>query len=165
MSLATLLEPARVLANVEGRSKKHALEIVSELIASASEELAREDVFEALLDRERIGNTGLGRGIAIPHGRIAGLQATTGAFIKLSEAVDYGAQDGIPVKLIFAIVVPDDDADVHFEHVAETARALNDTRLLEMLEEVNSSRALYELLAGHAPLEHQATPHDAAAPD
>lgn len=160
-----MLEPARVLANVEGRSKKHSLEVVSELIAGVSEELAREDVFEALLARERIGNTGLGKGIAIPHGKIAGLKATTGAFIKLSEAVDFGAQDGVPVTLIFAILVPDDDADEHFEDVAETARALSDSRLLEMLEEVSGSRALYEILAAYVPQERKSVPEDLAAPE
>ncbi len=151
MSLATLLEPARVLNNVEARSKKHALEILSELIAGAYEDLSPADIFEALLDRERIGNTGLGDGIAIPHGKVADLDAATGAFLKLNEAVDFGARDGKPVRLIFAIAVPDDDEQDHFENVAETARVLANKDLVRMLDQVNGSRALFETLAGYTP--------------
>lgn len=151
MSLGKLLQPDRVLANVEARSKKHAFEIVSELIASVSEELSHVDVFEALLERERIGNTGLGAGIAIPHGRIEDLPQAAGAFLKLSEPVDFGAQDGEPVSYIFAIAVPADDNEDHFEVIAETARALNEPRLAGMLTEVSGSRALFEILAAYIP--------------
>lgn len=151
MSLASLLEPARVLANVEARSKKHAFEILSELIAGVADDLSHEQIFEALVERERIGNTGLGKGVAIPHGKATGLKASTAACLKLSEAIDYGAQDGEPVTLILAVAVPDNDDVDNFEDVAQGAHALTDSELMQMLNEVSSSRALYELLAAHAP--------------
>lgn len=151
MSMSRLLEPARVLANVEARSKKHALEILSELIAGISDDLSNAQVFEALVERERIGNTGMGKGVAIPHGRINGIKTTTAAFLKLSEAIDYGAQDGEPVSMIIAIAVPDDEDPDNFEDVALAARALADPQLTRMLGEVSSSRALYELLSAHIP--------------
>lgn len=150
MSFATLLQPARVLANVEARSKKHAFEILSELIAGVADDLSQSDVFEALVERERIGNTGLGKGIAIPHGGLPDIKTPVGAFLKLSEAVDYGAQDGVPVRLIMAVAVPGDEQSDHFEEVARSARALTDARLIESLNEVSGSRALYEILAGHS---------------
>ncbi|NNF50945.1 MAG: PTS transporter subunit EIIA [Gammaproteobacteria bacterium] len=151
MSMADLLEPARVLANVEARSKKHALEILSELIAGISDELENEQVFEALVERERIGNTGMGKGVAIPHGRVSELGKTTAAFLKLGEAIDYGAQDGEPVKMILAIAVSNDEDPDAFEDVALSARTLADPELVRMLEEASGSRALYELLTGHIP--------------
>ena len=149
MSMADLLEPARVLANVEARSKKHALEILSELIAGVGDELSNAQVFEALVERERIGNTGMGKGVAIPHGRVGGLDKTVAAFLKLSEAVDYGAQDGEPVNMMLAIAVPDDENTDSFEDVAFAARTLADAELIRLLGEVSSSRALYELLTAH----------------
>ena len=147
MSIANLLEPSRVLANVEARSKKHAFEILSELIAGVSDELLDIDIFEALIDRERIGNTGLGHGIAIPHGSVAGLNKSTGAFLQLNEAVDFNAQDGEPVQFMFAVAVPDDEQADYFEEVARTAQALSDERIVGLLAEASGSRALFEILA------------------
>ncbi len=151
MSLASLLEPARVLANVDARSRKHALEIISELLAGSSESLAQIDVMDALIDRERIGNTGLGGGIAIPHGRLDGLDRSVGAFLKLSEAVDFNSQDGQPVGLIFAVLVPRSDDNDYFEDVAGVAKALSDGRLVDALAEAGSSRAVFDLLSGYMP--------------
>ncbi len=151
MSMADLLEPARVLANVEARSKKHAFEILSELIAGVADDLSHDQIFEALVERERIGNTGMGKGVAIPHGTVPGLTAPTAACLKLSEAVDYGAQDGEPVALILAVALPDHDESKSFEDVAHAARVLADPELRHMLGDVSSSRALFELLTAHVP--------------
>ncbi len=151
MSLSSLLEPARVLANVDARSRKHALEILSELIAGSSEALQQIDVLEALLERERIGSTGLGNGCAIPHGHLPDLETSIGAFLKLNEAVDFNAQDGLPVKLIFAVLVPEAKEEGHFEDVAAVAKALKDPSLVEALLEAGGSRAAYDLLSGYQP--------------
>lgn len=151
MFFTRLLEPARVLANVDARSRKHALEILSELIAGSSESLSKSDVLEALLERERIGNTGLGNGVAIPHGRLADLEASVGAFLKLSEPVDFNARDEKPVGLIFAVVVPDNAGQDHFEDVVGVAKALSDRRLTDALQEANGSRAVFDLLVDYQP--------------
>lgn len=151
MSLTSLLEPARVLANVDARSRKHALEILSELIAGSSEAMQQIDVLEALLERERIGSTGLGNGCAIPHGSLPELETSVGAFLKLNEPVDFNAQDGKPVNLIFAVLLPGSAEDSHFEKVAEVAKALSDPRLAAALLEAGGSRAVFDLLAGYQP--------------
>lgn len=151
MSIASLLEPARVLANVDARSRKHALEILSELIAGSSETLTQIDVLEALLDRERIGNTGLGNGIAIPHGRLEGVDKSVGAFLKLNEAVDFNSQDGQPVSLIFAVLVPGNAESDGFEDVADVAKSLSNSHLIEALVEASGSRAVYDLMSGYLP--------------
>lgn len=151
MSLASLLEPARVLANVDARSRKHALEILSELIAGSSTSLMHIDVLESLLERERIGNTGLGNGIAIPHGQLKGLEESLGAFLKLNEAVDFNARDGQPVSLILAVVVPEDAKKDQFENIAAVAKALSDRHLVDAVKEASGSRAVYELLSGYLP--------------
>lgn len=151
MSLESLLEPSRVLANVDARSRKHALEILSELIAGSSESLLHIDVLQALLERERIGNTGLGNGIAIPHGRLNAIDTSIGAFLKLNEAVDFNARDGQPVSLIFAVVMPENAEDGDFENVVEVANALSDPQLVDAIIEASGSRAVYDLLSGYLP--------------
>lgn len=149
--MPALLKPSRVLANVEARSKKHAFEILSELIAGDEENLSHEQIFDAIVARERIGNTGMGNGVAIPHGKVPELESATAAFLKLSDAIDYGSQDGEPVSMILAIVVPEDDEESDKDWVALGAKALSAPELVKMLGEVSSSRALFELLSAHAP--------------
>ena len=94
MNISEILEPGRVLGNVEARSKKRALEILSELLGHAGEECVANDIFENLVQREKLGCTALGRGVAVPHGRSPGLSGPAAAFVKLHEPVDFDAADG-----------------------------------------------------------------------
>ncbi len=91
MNISEILEPGRVLGNVEARSKKRALEILSELLGHAGEECVANDIFENLVQREKLGCTALGRGVAVPHGRSPGLSGPAAAFVKLHEPVDFDA--------------------------------------------------------------------------
>lgn len=150
MTLQSLLKPGRVLSNVEARSKKHSLDILSELLSSATE-LDQGEVFQSLIRREKLGCTAIENGIAIPHGRLAGIDAPVGAFLKLSRPVDFDMPDRESVDLIFGLLVPvpEEDAGCHHEEVSLIATALADRALAAALRRATSSRALYDLLVNH----------------
>jgi nitrogen PTS system EIIA component len=150
MTFRALLKPGRVLSNVEARSKKHALDILSELLSSAAD-LDQSEVFQSLINREKLGCTAIENGIAIPHGRLAGIEAPVGAFLKLSRPVDFGTPDREPVDLMFGLLVSDArrEAGCHFEEIADIATTLADPGLVTALRRATSSRALYDLLVNH----------------
>jgi nitrogen PTS system EIIA component len=151
MTFQTLLQPGRVLANVEARSKKHALDILSELLSSAAK-IDHGEVFQSIISREKLGCTAIENGIAIPHGRLAELEAPVGAFLKLLRPVDFDMPDREPVDLIFGLLVPmpPGGAGCHHEEVSLIAGSLADRELAAALRRASSSRALYDLLVNHA---------------
>ena len=103
MQLSELLTPERVVCDVEVPSKKRALEQVSDLLSHNQTGVAAIDIYNSLLARERLGGTGVGHGIAIPHGRLQGTEQTLGAFMRLKEGIDFDAIDQQPVDLIFVL--------------------------------------------------------------
>ncbi len=147
MSIGATLTPGRVLCNVEARSKKHSLDILSQLIASAGDHLEKGEVFDCLVSREKLGCTAMEDGVAIPHGKMAGLEHCIGAFVCLSNPVDFDTFDQEPVDLIFGLLVPEDSADNYREDLREVALALKDPGFCASLRQAGSSRALYDLLA------------------
>jgi nitrogen PTS system EIIA component len=158
MTFQALLQPGRVLCNVEARSKKHSLDVLSELLSSAAD-LDQGEVFQSLISREKLGCTAIENGIAIPHGRLDGIEAPTGAFPKLTRPVDFDMPDREPVDLIFGLLVPTrtHDAGCHHEAISLIASALADRALATALRRATSSRALYNLLV------NQSTPRAASA--
>ncbi|MDH3840613.1 MAG: PTS sugar transporter subunit IIA [Chromatiales bacterium] len=150
MNISEILEPGRVLGNVEARSKKRALEILSELLGHAGEECVANDIFENLVQREKLGCTALGRGVAVPHGRSPGLSGPAAAFVKLHEPVDFDAADGERVDLIFGLLVPEETTENQSAALADVTRLMADATLRGSLREATSSSTLYQLLADAA---------------
>lgn len=150
MTFEALLQPSRVLSNVEARSKKHALDVISEMLSAATG-LDQGEIFQSIIGREKLGCTAIENGIAIPHGRLAELDAPVGAFLKLSAPVDFDMPDRQPVDLIFGLLVPMNETDIgcHHEEVSWIATALADRALADALRRASSSRALYDLLVQH----------------
>lgn len=150
MTFQSLLQPGRVVCNVEARSKKHALDVLSEILSTAAK-VEHSDVFQSLISREKLGCTAIENGIAIPHGRLPGLAAPVGAFLKLSKPVDFDMPDREPVDLIFGMLVamPEENAGCHHEDVSAVATALADPALAAALRRAGSSRALYDLLVNY----------------
>jgi len=111
MNITNLLNPERVFCRDDVGSKKRLLEQLSELLAGSSPGLSQNEIFNALLNREKLGSTGLGKGVAIPHGRMATLEHPVCAFIKLATPIDFDASDGQPVDLIFTLLVPEDSTE------------------------------------------------------
>ena len=146
MLLEEIFKPDCVLCNAHARSKKHCLEILSELLVRTIPDVAAEDIFKSLIERERLGCTGLKQGIAFPHCRVEGLEESCAAMIKLSEAVDFDSADGEPVDLVFGLVVPEDLDDTHFADIKMITSVLGDDGLRARLRESNTSNDLYDAL-------------------
>ena len=161
MSLEEIIKPDGVLCNANARSKKHCLEILSQLLVRSYADIAAEDIFELLIERERLGCTSLKRGVAFPHCRVDGLESSSATMIRLSDAVDFDAANGEPVDLVFGLLVPKDLDDSHYAEISMITSVLGDEGLRERLRETNSSSDLYEtLLTGSqlsAPPARQAT--------
>lgn len=148
-AMEELIESGRILCNVEAHSKKHALEILSELLAGSEAELSHTEVFSALIRRERLGSTALGGGVAMPHGRAPGILHGLGAFMRLSDRVDFDAPDGTPVDLIFGMLVPEECNAAALESLRSVAEALADKQFREALRGGSSASAIHELLINH----------------
>ncbi len=128
-------------------SKKRALEQIGRLLASSSTDLTQKTVFTKLLERERLGSTGLGHGIALPHTRIEGIQEACGALLQLQVGVDFDAIDNEPVDLIFGILVPQSHSQEHLQLLAELATLFSDHEFCETLRrETEPDKILQQLL-------------------
>ena len=146
MGVVDILTPARVAIDVHAASKKAVLEELARLVASDTPELTPAQAFDGLIVRERLGSTGLGHGIAIPHGRIEHLSGMGGAFLRTDSAIDFDAIDGEPVDLFFALFVPVDTTDVHLAMLANLAASFSDTNLVASLRELASTQRVHALL-------------------
>ncbi len=160
MKLEDLVKPNNVLCNAQARSKKHCLEILSELLSHADSEISNEEIFTRLVERERLGCTGLDSGIAFPHCRVEGVKVSSGALMKLANPVDFDAADGEDVDLVFGLMVPAELDDSHREDIQLVTATLNDPDVRERLREARSSSELYQALMSAAPA---AAADDAAA--
>ena len=146
MSLQEIIKPDGVLCNATARSKKHCLEILSELLTRNFVDLASDDIFECLVERERLGCTSLNKGAAFPHCRIEGIDRSTAVLIKLSEPVDFDSPDGEPVDLVVGMLLPLEIDDSHRADVKQVAKVMADEDLRARLRKMNSSRDLYNAL-------------------
>lgn len=146
MNLSTLLYPATVRAHVALDSKKALFPYVGEM-AARSLGLDAGEVSEALLERERLGSTGFGRGIALPHAKMADLNGVRGLFLQLARPMDFQAVDGLPVDLLFVLLSPLDAGADHLKALAGVSRMLRNESIAERLRGAKSDEALYALLA------------------
>ena len=153
MALTDLLSPDAILAALRVNGKKQALQEMSERAAQVSGLAARE-IFDSLLQRERLGSTGVGDGIAIPHGKLAKCDRIFGIFARLERAIDFEALDGLPVDLIFLLIAPESAGADHLKALAGIARVLRDPAIAAQLRATRDASALYSLLtltpASHA---------------
>jgi PTS system nitrogen regulatory IIA component len=147
MHIADLLTPARVVADIRATSKKRLLEQLAGLLDDGESADTERAIYDSLVKRERLGSTGLSHGVAIPHGRSAAIQRAAGAFVRLADPVDFGAIDGQPVDLVFALVVPEHFTDQHLMFLAELAETFSDAAMLGRLRAARDAGQLYELLA------------------
>ena len=148
MNIQTLISPKRTLCGIEGGSKKRALELLANTIAQDVPDIDAEDLFRRLIARERLGSTGIGHGIAIPHCRVEKCSGTVGALITLAEAVDFDAIDSQPVDILFAMLVPEEAHDEHLQNLAALAGALSDAAFREKLRSATTDQELYQAAIG-----------------
>ena len=145
-SIDEVLAPERVVCNASCASKKRALELLSAMLARAGSGLSERDVFESLLGRERLGSTGLGHGIAIPHGRVTGIDHAVGAFLTLDGGIDFDSPDGEPVSMLFSLLVPEACSEDHLKILAALAEMFSDASLRQRLREQTTDQNLYDTL-------------------
>jgi PTS system nitrogen regulatory IIA component len=151
MSLvAKLLPPANVLLDLQVSSKKRLFEQVG-LLFENNHGIGRSLVFDSLFARERLGSTGLGQGVAIPHGRIKGLKDALGAFVRLAQPVAFDAPDAKPVNLLFVLLVPEQATEKHLQILSELARMFSDRTLREAMAAAAEAGALHQLIAAWQP--------------
>jgi PTS system nitrogen regulatory IIA component len=146
MPLADLVAPNAVMAALKVNGKKQALQ---ELAARAAELTGQSErgIFEILMQREKLGSTGIGNGIAIPHGKLPQLNKLFGLFARLARPVDFEALDGQPVDLVFLLLAPEGAGADHLKALARVARLLRDADLVRKLRDSRDAEALYAVLA------------------
>jgi nitrogen PTS system EIIA component len=144
--LESILTPGRSLVNMPGGSKKRVLEQIADLISREVTYLDSQDVYGALIAREKLGSTGFGNGIAIPHCRLSGCEGPISALVHLEHPIDYDAIDGAPVDLLFVLLVPEAATDAHLELLRQIAGMLDRKDVRERLRHATSNEALYQVV-------------------
>jgi PTS system nitrogen regulatory IIA component len=151
MSLVAKLLPAsHVHLDVQVSSKKRLFEQVG-LHFENHDGIAKSVVFDSLFARERLGSTGLGQGVAIPHGRIKGLKDALGAFFRLGQPIPFDAPDGNPVTLVFVLLVPEKATEKHLQILSELAQMFCDKSLREAMGRAADAAALHQLITAWQP--------------
>lgn len=148
--ISQLLPIANILVGLEAASKKRVFEQAG-LLFENNQGIARAKVFDSLLARERLGSTGLGEGIAIPHGRIKGLKDAVAALVRLSEPVAFDAPDNKPVNLLLFLLVPEQATQQHLEILSEVAEMLSDRAMRDTLLTQNDPQLLHQALQSWQP--------------
>lgn len=148
MLISDLLSPERIRLDVQSSSKKRLLEVISEELARHSDEFSKREIFESLCARERMGSTGLGKGVAIPHGRVKGSRHVQASFIRLKKPVPFDAVDGEPVDLLFCLAVPEDCGEDHLRLLAQVAQLFSDPDVLRELRAAETPVRMLQLLSG-----------------
>ncbi|MBL8443248.1 MAG: PTS IIA-like nitrogen regulatory protein PtsN [Zoogloeaceae bacterium] len=148
--IANLLPPSNVVIDLEASSKKRVFEQAG-LLFENQQGIGRSDVFDSLFARERLGSTGLGQGIAIPHGRIKGLKDAAGAFLRLTTPVQFDAPDGRPVGMLFVLLVPEQANEQHLQLLSELAQMFSDSKFRESLLNAPDAASIHTLFTSWGP--------------
>jgi PTS system nitrogen regulatory IIA component len=142
--ISKILTPECVLLDSESASKKRVFERVG-LLFENTQQIARSQVFDSLFAREKLGSTGLGQGVAIPHGRVKGLREAAAAFVKMQNPIPFDAPDGLPVSFIFVLLVPERATDIHLQLLGELAQMFSDPAFREKLQATDDPAVLHKL--------------------
>ena len=147
MNIADLLAPDAILPALKAQSRK---QLLQELAARSHglTRISERRIFETLVERERLGTTGVGAGIAIPHGRMTEVKTIIGIFARLENAIDYEAVDSQPVDLVFMLLAPENAGADHLKALARVSRLLRDKAVCEKLRSASTGEALYAILTG-----------------
>ncbi len=142
--ISKILTSECVLLDAESTSKKRVFERVGILFEN-TQNIARSQVFDSLFAREKLGSTGLGQGVAIPHGRVKGLRDAVAAFVKMETPIPFDAPDGLPVNFIFVLLVPERATDLHLQILGELAQMFSDQKFRDELTKTNDAVAIHKL--------------------
>ncbi|MBX3597588.1 MAG: PTS IIA-like nitrogen regulatory protein PtsN [Rhizobiaceae bacterium] len=154
MDLSDLIEVSAIMPSLKANSKKQLLQLLAEKAATVTE-LPERVIFDTILQRERLGSTGVGNGIAIPHGKLNGVKKIVGVFARLETPVDFEALDDQPVDLVFLLLAPEGAGADHLKALSRIARVLRDSETVAKIRGTKDASAIFALLA------ETATPHAA----
>jgi len=146
MDLSDLIDPSAILPALRANSKKQALQLVAEKAAQVTG-LPERELFDTILQRERLGSTGIGNGIAIPHGKLTGISRITGVFARLEMPVDFEALDDQPVDLVFLLVAPESAGADHLKALSRIARLMRDHETVAKIRGTRDASAIHALLS------------------
>ncbi len=142
--ISKILVPDNILLDTESTSKKRVFERVG-LLFEKQMQIARSQVFDSLFAREKLGSTGLGQGVAIPHGRIPKLRDATAAFVRADHPIPFDAPDGLPVSLIFVLLAPELATDLHLQLLGELAQMFSDEDFRAKLQACSDAASIYQM--------------------
>lgn len=146
VSIQSILSPELAICGLPGSSKKKVLEEIAQRIAQQHPDINENTVFNSLIGRERLGSTGIGQGIAIPHCRLESCQKVIGALLTLEEKVPFDAIDNEPVDLLFVLIVPQEATSEHLELLSQLAEKFNDAALCQKLRSCKDNETLYNTI-------------------
>lgn len=146
MRIVELLDPAAVEADLSCRGKDQALEQMTEVLLRAAPGLGREAVLQVLRERERLGSTGIGEGVAIPHGKLKTVDRLLLAFGRSRAGVDFDSMDGKPAHLFFLLLAPEDSVSIHLKTLARISKLLKDAQVRAQLMAARDAAELYEII-------------------
>ncbi len=150
MQLVDVLTPDRTVFCYDIKSKKKALELASQLAVKTLPDIEENDIFEHLLAREKLGSTGIGHGVAIPHCRIPELHQTVAILLRLSSGVDFDATDKEPVDIVLTLLVPEDSNDEHLQLLAKIAEKFSQDPFRKTLRSADDSHILYKIITEYS---------------
>lgn len=145
MALEDLLSVSSITPSLGARCKREAIAILAEKAATVSG-LDQATIEGALMDRETLGSTGVGHGVAIPHGKVPGLDRIIAVFARLDQTVDFDAVDGEPVDLVFVLLAPEEAAAGHLKALAKVSRLLRDEKVRDALRGADTAEAIYAIV-------------------
>lgn len=146
VKIAELLDPAAIVADIRGISKKEVLAELAEALIAANPELNRNEVLRVLLERERLGSTGIGDGVAIPHGKLKTIDRQLIAFGLCRKGVDFDAMDGKPARLFFLLIAPEDSVGIHLKTLARISKLLKAPMVRERLQVATDRQQILRII-------------------
>lgn len=145
MTISAILSPQRIILDTEVSSKKKLLQLIANIVAGQTG-LSESVVFSNLLNRERLGSTGLGDGFAVPHARVKDLDKTIGCFLRLNEAVNFEAPDNLPVDLVFTIIIPEEATEEHLLILSSLARIFSRPEVCEAIRKAENRDQVAQII-------------------
>jgi PTS system nitrogen regulatory IIA component len=146
MKILDILDPAAIIPEMRATTKPEALHELARVLTSLHPSIDEQRLVQVLLEREELGSTAIGEGIAIPHGKLPGMSSVAAAFGRSSRGIDFESLDGSPTRLFFLLVAPEDSAGIHLKALARISRLLKDREFRERLFAAASREALFDVI-------------------
>jgi PTS system nitrogen regulatory IIA component len=147
MKISELLDPAAIVAELKGSGKKEVLSELTEALLKADSSLVRDDVLKVLMERERLGSTGIGDGVAIPHGKLKNIDRLLISFGLSHHGVDFDSMDGKPAHLFFLLVAPEESVGIHLKTLARISKLLKSPSVRERLQSATGGAEIHRIIA------------------